>query len=170
MARCCLEKDDTLSERTNLTIDSITTLLEFCLKVTYLKYHGTLPYLDVLLHHNEDGSIGTSVYRKPTHMDKYLEFSSHHLLQHKNLISVISTLFTKAYTLLSSLVQRKTGCHPSSQARKHSRPQEHIPDQPDQSAERNPTPFISLPYIQRVSESIRRVLSHYTPTPLSNRC
>ena len=33
-----LEDDNTLSERTTLTINSITTLLEFCLKTTYLMY------------------------------------------------------------------------------------------------------------------------------------
>ena len=49
-----------------------------------------LPFLDVQLHHHLDGSISTSVYRKPTHTDKYLDFRSHHPLQHK--ASVVRTL------------------------------------------------------------------------------
>ena len=48
---------------------------------------SSLPFLNVLLTHESDGSITTSVYRKPTHTDSYLDFSSHHPLQHK--ISVI---------------------------------------------------------------------------------
>ena len=43
---------------------------------------GCLPFLDVLLHHNNDGTLFTSVYRKPTHTDKYLNFDSHHPLMH----------------------------------------------------------------------------------------
>ena len=34
--------------------------------------------LDILLTHESDGNITTSVYRKPTHTDRYLDFSSHH--------------------------------------------------------------------------------------------
>ena len=43
----------------------------------------SLPFLDVLLLHEADGSIQTSVYRKPKQTDKYLHFSSHHPLDHK---------------------------------------------------------------------------------------
>ena len=186
VARRRLEDDETLPDRTNLTVDSVILLLDFCLKATYLVFrgcyyqqtfgtamrspvsvtvanlvmeeieqkalstfktpprfykryvddtltalpmntistfhehlnsinphiqftvevesNGTLPFLDVLLQHHVDGSIGTSVYRKPTHTGKYLDFSSHHPLQHK--ISVVRTLFTRASTLSSSMPQR----------------------------------------------------------------
>ena len=39
--------------------------------------NNSLLFLDVLLTHESDSSITTSVYRKPTHADKYLDFSSH---------------------------------------------------------------------------------------------
>ena len=54
-------------------LNSINPNIQFTLEVEW-QSDGTLPYLDVLLHHNEDGSIGTSVYRKPTQTDKYLDF------------------------------------------------------------------------------------------------
>ena len=60
----------------------------------------TLPFLDVMLQRGEDGSISTSVYCKPTHTDKYLDFSSHHPIAHK--VSVVKTLFSRADTLSSS--------------------------------------------------------------------
>ncbi|KFD67427.1 hypothetical protein M514_11958 [Trichuris suis] len=38
---------------------------------------GKLPFLDILIIRSEEG-IKTTVYRKPTHSDKYIEFTSHH--------------------------------------------------------------------------------------------
>ena len=71
--------------------------------------NNSLPFLDVLLTHESDGSITTSVYRKPTHTDKYSDFSSHHPLQHK--ISAIRTLFSRASVLLSSSLVQKDPHH-----------------------------------------------------------
>ena len=38
---------------------------------------GQIAFLDALISRNS-GTITTSVYRKPTHTDRYLDFKSHH--------------------------------------------------------------------------------------------
>ena len=39
---------------------------------------GSMPFLDTLLTPQIDGTLRTSVYRKPTHTDSYLQWDSHH--------------------------------------------------------------------------------------------
>ena len=59
-----------------------------------------IPFLDVEIMRNVDGSLSTKVYRKPTHTDQYLQFSSHHPMAHKR--SVVSTLLKRAASHCSS--------------------------------------------------------------------
>ncbi len=50
----------------------------------HLLYHlesehdSKLPFLDCLLKRESDGMLTSTVYRKPTHTDRYLHFKSHH--------------------------------------------------------------------------------------------
>ena len=59
------------------------------------------PFLDLNVSRGVQGNLETSVYRKPTHTDKYLAFDSHHPICHKK--SVAKTLLRKADCLPSSL-------------------------------------------------------------------
>lgn len=61
-----------------------------------IKNDRCLPFLDVLVIRNEDGSLGHRVYRKPTHTDRYLHTTFHHHPSQKN--SVISSLMYRALT------------------------------------------------------------------------
>ncbi|CAM9645274.1 unnamed protein product, partial [Heterosigma akashiwo] len=56
--------------------------------------NGQLPFLDVLVVRNEDGSFTTTVYRKPTHSDRYLHWTSNHPVKDK--LSGIRTLAYRA--------------------------------------------------------------------------
>ena len=42
-----------------------------------------LPCLDLNAHRTDRGNLETSIYRKPTHTDKYLAFDSNHPTYHK---------------------------------------------------------------------------------------
>jgi hypothetical protein len=55
-----------------------------------VEQEGTLPFLDVLVKRRPDGSLGHSVYRKPTHTDLYLHAKSEHRPAQKR--AVLSTL------------------------------------------------------------------------------
>ena len=51
---------------------------------------GSIPFLDILVTPQSDGTFTTKVYRKPTHTDLYLQWDSNHNLASK--YSVINTL------------------------------------------------------------------------------
>ena len=51
----------------------------------------------LLLVIQEDGSLGHKMYRKPTHMDRYLHYNSFHHPSIKN--SVCKTLINRAKTI-----------------------------------------------------------------------
>ena len=56
-----------------------------------------MPFLDILITPEEDGNLKTSVYRKPTHTDLYLQWDSYHTIPSK--YSVAGTLYYRAETV-----------------------------------------------------------------------
>ena len=56
-------------------LNTISTSIKF---TKNLEKSGQLALLDVSVQQLKDGSLETSVYRKPTHMNRYLQYSSHH--------------------------------------------------------------------------------------------
>ena len=72
-----------LCDRLNSTHENIQFTVE-------VEQHGRLPVMDVLLNREENGEIKVTIYRKPTHTDRYLPFSSHHPISMKE--SVMKSL------------------------------------------------------------------------------
>ena len=64
------------------------------------KEDGTIPFLNTIVKPEADGKLSTTVYRKPTHNDQYLQWDSHHHLSAK--FSVIHTLSHRAQTVCSN--------------------------------------------------------------------
>ena len=124
---------------------------------------GQLPFLDINLRKENDGTISTSVFRKRTHTDQYLQFSSHHPLAHKR--SAVRTLFSRASSLSSYLVQRsleEKHIFDALRTTGYSKNliQRCFTSQRSETEETKAKPAarVTLPYIQEVSEAIRRVL------------
>ena len=59
----------------------------------------SLVFLNVKVHHIDDGSIKLSIYKKPMHTDQYLLWSSEHPTVHK--MSVIRSLMDRAHTVIT---------------------------------------------------------------------
>ena len=151
--------------------------------------NGKLAFLDTLLKRN-NGEISVSVYRKPTHTDQYLHYSSHHQKSCKE--SIVSSLFNRAY----SIITNKDDLHKENAGIKqmlkengyqqsiinkifrritnhHSLPQSHQITQARDIQEKEIRISINLPYVEGTSEKLRRILrSHkirstfYTETTL----
>ena len=61
--------------------------------------NGELAILDTLLKRN-NVEITVLVYRKPTHTEQYLHYSSHHQTSFNK--SVVSCLFNRAYSIITN--------------------------------------------------------------------
>ena len=121
---------------------------------------------------DDDGTLCSSVYRKKTHTDQYLQYSSHHPSSHKQ--SVTRTLFTRAFTHSSSLVQRaEEETHIIEALHNNGYPNTFIMDCHKKVRQKRPTPSllsnstisdtpppirVTIPYVQGQSEAIRRIL------------
>ena len=67
---------------------------------------GEIAMLDVKLKRQEDGSLHMDVYRKKSHTNQYLHFSSHHPTIHK--MGVIRTLLDRANTVCTTTVDKES--------------------------------------------------------------
>ena len=128
---------------------------------------GCLPFLDLLVS-RANNKVKTTVYRKPTHSNRYLNFKSHHSMQNKK--SVIRSLVNRAITHTSDendlvneinhlkhvLIENNypeqiirdtiTSC-----MRKHNFPNTTQP-------EYDMSKLITIPYYKGISEKIREIL------------
>ena len=66
---------------------------------------GSLRFLDTLVTVQEDGSLSTSINRKPTHTNQYLQWDSHHSIANK--YRVINSLLHRATNICSNQEQEK---------------------------------------------------------------
>ena len=91
---------DRLTEHLNQTDPSNS------IKFTYeQEKDGSIPFLDTLIIRKSDGSVKLCIYRKKTHTDQYLQFSSHHPLHQK--LGVIRTLLDRNDSIVTEEEDRK---------------------------------------------------------------
>ena len=82
-------------------INSIDESIQFIAENT--RDDGAMPFFDTLVIPQNDGSLLTTVYRKPIHTNQYLQWYSHHAIS--AMYSVISTLFHRAKDICSTKEQ-----------------------------------------------------------------
>ena len=133
-----------------------------------------LAFLDILLKRNIE-KISVLVYRKPTHTDQYLHFSSHHQTGCKE--SVVSSLFNKAYSIITNKddlhkenarikqVLRENGYQEIITSKifrritnNHVFPQSQQLTQATYIQQKKIRMGINLPYVEGTSEKLRRIL------------
>ena len=66
---------------------------------------NALAFLDSLSCVKTDGTLKLKIYRKATHTDQYLSFSSNHPIEHK--LSVIRSLYHRAVTVVTEPEDQK---------------------------------------------------------------
>ena len=81
-----------------LHINSVDQSIQFTTEEA--REDGSMPFLDMMVTPQEDGTLVTKVYRKPTHTDLYLQWDSHHNLACK--FSVVNTLTHRAKAVCST--------------------------------------------------------------------
>ena len=84
--------------RTSYNTSSVDLAIQ--LRVEDNKEDGPIHFLDTTVKPEADGKLFTTVYRKPTHTEQYLQWNSHPHLSAK--FSVIYTLSYRAQTVCSN--------------------------------------------------------------------
>ena len=97
-SHACLKKDYVQEFHDHL--NSVNANIQFTKEV---EQGNKLSFLDTTTTRVR-GRIQVSVYRKPTHTDKHLDYNSHHPSQHKR--SVVNTLFHRAQEIPSTNAER----------------------------------------------------------------
>ena len=136
--------------------------------------NSQLPFLDTLIQRNSDNTISVKVYRKPTHTDQYLKFTSHGLARAKK--SVITSPFERAKNIISNPSdQEKEGHHLTAVLQPNGYPKKFINNTiralqpPRQSANSDNTENqeqiaqvrANLPYVKGTSEQLKRIFNDH---------
>ena len=83
-------------------INNIDPFIKFTIEK---EENNQLPFLGIKIHRENNGSLSTTIYRKPTHTNQYLNFNSNHHLQHKR--SVVRTLIHRANNAITNETDKK---------------------------------------------------------------
>ena len=148
-------------------LNSVRPSIKFTME---LEKDGKLPFLDCSLQRGEDGMLTSTVYRKPTHTDRYLHYTSHHPVHVKR--GVVRSLYDRARRVTnmeSDLGREEDHLHrvfsnngyPEAIIRAGSegspgRREEEVRD------EQGDKPLVvTIPYVSGLSEDIRRVCRRF---------
>ena len=159
---CILDKEHVTAVHSHL--NSICSNIQFTMEN---EKNSSLPFLDVLVSRkvgNESNTtvipLTTSIYKKPTHTDKYLHYTSHHPKHQK--LTVVKTLFNRVNTHISdNKLKHHEQLHIRSTLQLNGFPSRTTFLSPTKACSQDSPykQFTSIPYVQGSSEKIRRVLN-----------
>ena len=131
--------------------------------------NNSMPFLDAKFTRKEDGSVKSTVYRKKTHTDQYLNFASHHPKHQK--LGVVRTLMHRCETITSEEGDKKEEVeHLREALRVCGYPSWALNKVTDsckkkknkkKTNDRNYRSQVVIPYVEGVSERVHRVLKKY---------
>ena len=155
---------------------------QFNIKFTLEKERErTINLLDISITRKQDQKLSLNWYRKPTWYGRYLHFFSHHPLSYKN--SVVNNLVDRAILLsdkefhtgnldlMKNVLQEN--CYPLTfvqeivEFRLQASERKSRLDRDQIVADTEIQPFISIPYVEGLSEKISRILGNSILTLLS---
>ena len=129
----------------------------------------------ILITPDKNGRLDTTVYRKPTHTNQYLQWDSHHTMCSK--YSVVGTLHHRAKTICSNrqllqqeeehLQQALMNCKYPIWAlnrvkMKMNKPAQKKKNNPNTTQQNtNLIPYITVPYYKGLSESVKKKCNNY---------
>ena len=130
---------------------------------------GAFPFVDTLIRRREDGSLDVSLYRKPTHTNRYLHFESHHPTHMKR---VVRCLHDRAREISTQDNLQKEVDHLARVLKQNGYPANFICDAPapptqetadvnSPEEEQEKGPLVMIPYVAGMSEDIRRVCREF---------
>ena len=158
------------SQETLITyLNSITSNIQFTFET---ENNQKLPYLDILIIRNSDGSLKFDIYRKPSYTGKLLDYNSSSHLSHKR--STVKSLLDRAFKICSpeylqneiSLIKKQLidNNYPKKFIQKEinkcyiqSTNNNHQVQNPDINNKK----YIATPYVSGTNERIQRILSKY---------
>ena len=137
-------------------INSISPNIQFTVEI---EKDRSLPFWDVQITRNANKTLRTTLYQKPTHTNRYLQFDSHHPRHHK--LAVAKVLFNRVHTHISNVIDKRIQRRKIKEILslngfpiKFSRYKEDCKHTSTDS-QHSFSVFTTLPYIQGVSDKIK---------------
>ena len=141
-------------------LNSLRPSIQFTME---MEENNSLPFLDTLVKRGDGGMIDFGVYRKPTHTDRYLQYSSHHPCHVKR--GMVSGLFHRARAITQGQNREREEEHLTQALQENGYPYEVVrtASRPrlQRTQEEQPCHTLYIPYVSGLGEDLRRVCRKY---------
>ena len=136
-----------------------------CIQFTHeVETNNSIPYLDLQIYKEQNGSLTFGIYRKPTHSGRYLNYNSYHSMSQKR--GVIHTILHRAETLPDEIHKKTELNRINTDFLKNGYSKQLINNvrhkvtrpKPSGAASNERLKYVKVPYIRGVSERFSKIL------------